>query len=74
MRALILAGLLLAPTAWAAGLYDGTYHGQLTADGNNATTCATIRRITAVAARNVRLIPTTPSRYWRRSTTSYSRR
>jgi hypothetical protein len=24
----------------AAGLYDGTYHGTLTADGANATTCA----------------------------------
>lgn len=24
----------------AAGLYDGTYHGTLTADGSNATTCA----------------------------------
>jgi hypothetical protein len=26
--------------ALAAGLYDGTYHGTLTADGANATTCA----------------------------------
>ena len=40
MRTLILAGLLLAPAAWAAGIYDGTYHGQLTADGSNATNCA----------------------------------
>ena len=39
MRTLILAGLLLAPAAWAAGMYDGTYHGQLTADGSNATNC-----------------------------------
>ena len=37
---MILAGLLLAPGAWAAGMYDGTYHGQLTADGSNATNCA----------------------------------
>ncbi len=41
---LALAGLILAcsvPTgAFAAGLYDGTYHGTLEADGANATTCA----------------------------------
>jgi Ni/Co efflux regulator RcnB len=40
MRTLILASFLLAPAAWAAGMYDGTYHGQLTADGSNATNCA----------------------------------
>ena len=43
--ALALLGLATAvfpllPRAWAAGMYDGTYHGQLTADGNNATNCA----------------------------------
>jgi hypothetical protein len=37
---LATAAFPLVPWAWAAGLYDGTYHGQLTADGNNATTCA----------------------------------
>jgi hypothetical protein len=37
----VFAALLLgAQTATAAGMYDGTYHGQLTADGNNATNCA----------------------------------
>jgi hypothetical protein len=40
MWTLLLAALVLAPAAWAAGLYDGTYHGQLTADGNNAMSCA----------------------------------
>jgi hypothetical protein len=35
----ILAGLGSAG-ALAAGLYDGTYHGTLTADGANATNCA----------------------------------
>jgi hypothetical protein len=39
-RAAILVGaLLLASPAWA-GMFDGTYHGQLTADGNNAMSCA----------------------------------
>jgi hypothetical protein len=41
---LALAGMFFAysgPTgALAAGLYDGTYHGTLEADGANATTCA----------------------------------
>ena len=40
MCAVFTALLLGAQTATAAGMYDGTYHGQLTADGNNATTCA----------------------------------
>lgn len=41
---LALAGGILAGLgsvgALATGLYDGTYHGTLTADGANATTCA----------------------------------
>jgi len=41
---LTLAGGILVSLALvgalAAGLYDGTYHGTLTADGANATTCA----------------------------------
>ena len=39
-----LAGVIVASLGsvgtLAAGLYDGTYHGTLTADGANATTCA----------------------------------
>lgn len=41
---LIFAGIVLAyashTEALASGLYDGTYHGTLEADGTNATTCA----------------------------------
>lgn len=41
---LAFAGLILMSSgsvgALAAGLYDGTYHGTLTADGANATSCA----------------------------------
>ena len=42
MRTLILASLLLAPAAWAAGMYDGTYHGQLKPDPDKAqaTVCS----------------------------------
>ena len=31
---------LMAGGAQASGLYDGTYHGRLTAAGNNAMSCA----------------------------------
>ena len=41
---LALAGTIVASlgsvSALAAGMYDGTYHGTLTADGGNATKCA----------------------------------
>lgn len=38
----VLAALTLGAPGMttAAGMYDGTYHGQLSADGNNATNCA----------------------------------
>jgi len=43
IRGLALAGMLASlgsVGAVAAGLYDGTYHGTLTADGANANSCA----------------------------------
>jgi hypothetical protein len=40
MRTLILASLLLAPTAWAAGPFDGTYTGtQRETQNNNSAPC-----------------------------------
>jgi hypothetical protein len=43
IRSLALAGTIVSLGSvgvLAAGLYDGTYHGTLTADGANATSCA----------------------------------
>jgi hypothetical protein len=49
MRRVVPGGLALAAMilgysvsvgAFAAGMYDGTYHGTLTADGGNAPNCA----------------------------------
>ena len=42
-KLLLLATLVLLPATASAGMFDGTYHGQLTADGNNATSCANRR-------------------------------
>jgi hypothetical protein len=38
--AVAAAMLVSATVVFAAGLYDGTYHGTLIADGANATNCA----------------------------------